>query len=225
MTFDPDRPNAHAESRAPVSRRSASTDAEARALERLPALSLTGWDATFTESVLANVAKYGPSLSDAQWKHVARIGYVKPAPPAPRSPLELESSEVESQLDELLRLDVEAGGARCLQAVEEMEGRHGRLGATLAALADGDAARYAAARPVGFGCCSSCPLSPATGCQRCAAGTPHPGEACTDGRRTRVCRGIAALASLRARILDARGLDGDEIRRDMGLVSEKKSSG
>ena len=222
MTYDPDRPNAHAEARAPVQRRPASTDAEARALDRLAAVTefRSDWDATFAASVLANVARYGPSLSDAQWKHVSRIGRIAAPVPVPRSPLESECDEVESQLDELLR---DPHGDRCLLAVEESgTGRSESIARVLGVGAGGDGPLAGTPRLLGYGfaLCGSCVLGPSRACTRCAAGTPHPGEACDDARRNRACRGIAYLATLRAKILDARGLDGDEIRRDMGLENK-----
>jgi len=222
MIYDPDNPSAHADARAPNARRGPATDAERRAADNLPNVALAGtlkgWDLTFAESASAQIARYGPSFSDAQWKHVLRIGRIAAPKPAPaRTSLEEEASEVEAQLDAVLR---DPAGDRCVLANDEAgTGRSQSIARALGLGPGGDGPLAGTPRlpEYAFGVCGTCFIGPSRGCTRCAAGTPHPALPCDSPHRSKVCRGIAYLATLRARILDAAGQDGNEVRRDMGL--------
>lgn len=158
------------------------------------------------------------SFTDAQWRHVLRIGRIaapKPAPTPERTPLEQEAAEVEAQLDAIL---ADPKGDRCLMAVEEAHGRADRIGRVLGFVHDGDDAPE---RIQGhFGLCGECIVGPARACPRCAAGAPHPGEPCDSPHRTRYCRGWSYLATLYARRARTRGDEtlARDIERDIGLT-------
>lgn len=237
MTFDPDSPNAHAETRVPNARRGPATEAERRAAENLPnvviAGALKGWDATFAASAVRDLERIGASFTEAQWKHVLRIGRIaapKPAPAPVRSALEQEASEVESQLDAILAA---TDGDRCVLANDEAgTGRAKSIARALGLGPGGDGPLATTPRLPGYGfaLCGSCILSPSRACVKCAAGEPHPGVACEGSEhsrhRNRICKGVALYAHLQSKIVDARGdhATASEIREDMGLVSEKKTS-
>lgn len=231
MVFDPDDPHAHDADRqpatgtAPPNPRRDGTPAERTALAVVRQLPQVGDVAL---SIAAQATKYGDRLTERQWAVIvreARPHMPKPAapyipPPAERE-LYGEMREVESQLDGLLALPLGRGGERCLRVVEEIEHRGERIQGVL-----GIAERVTGISG-SFGRCGTCPLSPATACARCARGEPHPGQACTDGRRNRTCKGIAFLAALQARLLALRGdiAAADDVREGMGLSGASAGSG
>jgi len=150
-------------------------------------------------------------------REAAMIGQITAKMPPPRTPLESESAEVEAQLDAVLR---DPKGDRCVLANDEAGA--GRAQSIARALGlgpggDGPLATVPRLPEYGMGTCGTCFIGGVRGCVRCARGEAHPGRPCDSPHRNRFCRGWAYLATLRARILDVAGQDGNEVRRDMGL--------
>jgi len=243
MVFDPDNPSAHAESRADnfvgpqdparkgerpptVARRGPRNDVERWAGDALSVLSADAHQdlPDAVRSIGGQVLAYGPRLSEKQWAYTVslaerfatRHALPKPLPPPPRSALELEASEVEEQLDALLR---DPRGDRCHLANDEAKHRIDRIAGDIKAGTEGDVTHRF--RAVGFGACGLCPIG--RSCPRCSAGQPHPGEPCEGSEHSRhrncCCRGISFSAYLQAKKSKARGdiEAAQEILSDMGL--------